>query len=83
MTVRKGIYWALQIIAIALALKFALWAYQDYMAGEEGQQQLKLLDIDKICKIVADTGQCNCRHRRTNETLNLAHEECLSRARTP
>jgi len=78
---RKGIYWALQIIAFALAVKFAIWVYQDYMTGEKGQQQLKLLDIDKICKIVADTGSCNCRHRRTNERLNLPHKECLSRAR--
>ena len=82
-TVRKGFNWALQIIAIALAIKFGLWAYQSYRAGNQGHQQLEVLDVDKLCKMDADTRQCICRHRRTNKRISVPYEECVSRARTP
>ena len=80
MTVRKGIYWALRIIAIALTIKFALWAYQSYKAGDQGYQQPDVFDLDKLCKMDADSGHCMCRNRRTNQRLTIPHEECVSRA---
>ena len=83
MTVRKGIYWALRIIALVLTIKLALWAYQIYRAGDQGRQQLEVLDIDKLCRMYADTGQCFCRHRWTNERISMPYEECVSLARRP
>jgi hypothetical protein len=76
---RKGIYWAIWIIAAVLAYKAAMWAYQGYQAGEKAQQQ-QILDIDKLCSVTADTGQCVCRHRQTNQRLSVPYEECVSRA---
>ena len=83
MTMRKGLYWALQIIVLALVAKAGLWAYQNYRADDRGQQQQEVLDVDKHCLLDADTGFCVCRHRWTNERLDLPHEECMERARQP
>ena len=76
---RKGISLALWIIAAVLAYKAAMWAYQDYQASGQVQQQ-QVLDVDKICNVTADTGQCVCRHRQTNQRLSIPYEECRSRA---
>jgi hypothetical protein len=76
---RKGIFWVIWIIAAVLAYKAAMWAYQGYKAGEKAQQQ-QILDIDKLCSVTADTGQCVCRHRQTNQRLSIPYEECISRA---
>ena len=80
--VRKGIYLAIWIVVVALMYKPVLRAYHDYKAGDQGQEQLDVLDIDKLCRVYADTGQCLCRHSRTNERLSIPHEECSSLART-
>ena len=77
--IRKGISLALWIIAAVLVYKAAMWAYQGYQAGGQVQQQ-QVLDVDKICNMTADTGQCVCRHRRTEERLSIPYEECRSRA---
>lgn len=81
MNMRKGLYLALQIIVLALVAKAGLWAYQNYRADDRGQQQQGVLDIDKLCLLDADTAFCVCRHRWTNERLDLPHEECVERAR--
>jgi hypothetical protein len=83
MTVKKGFYWALQIIALALVVKVGLWAYEYFRPDGEPNQQQEVLDIDKRCLTDADTGFCVCRHRWTNERLDLPHEECLERSRQP
>jgi hypothetical protein len=80
MLVRKVIYWALWIIVAAFAYKAALWAYQGYKAGEQAQQQEELLDVDKICRVIPDTGQCVCRHRETDQRLFIPYDECVTRA---
>ena len=67
------------IIVVVLAYKAAMWAYQGYQAGGQVQQQ-KVLDVDKICNVTADTGQCVCRHRQTNQRLSIPYEECRSQA---
>ena len=82
-TVRKAIYWAVQIIVIALAIKLAMWAYQNVTQGDQVHQQQEVFDIDKLCKMDADTGRCMCRHRRTKERLSIPHEECVSLAGRP
>ena len=79
--VRKGIYLAIWIVVVALMYKPVLRAYHDYKAGDQGQEQLDVLDIDKLCRVYADTGQCLCRHGRTHERLSIPYEECVSLAR--
>ena len=76
---RKGLSLALWIIVAVLAYKAAMWAYQGYQAGGQVQQQ-QVLDVDKICNVTADTGQCVCRHRKTNHRISIPYEECRSRA---
>jgi len=76
---RKGISLVLWIIAAVLAYKATMWAYQGYQAGGQVQQQ-QVLDVEKICNITADTGQCVCRHRQTNQRISIPYEECVSRA---
>jgi TRAP-type uncharacterized transport system substrate-binding protein len=78
--IRKGIYWALWIIVAALAYKAAMWAYQGYKAGEQANQQQEILEIDKLCSVTPDTGQCVCRHRQTNRMISVTYDECVSRA---
>ena len=82
MTVRKGIVWAIEIILLALLIKAGMWAYQHYGAGGKAQRQ-EVLDVDKDCKVIPDTGQCFCRHRWTNERLTVPYRECVSLARRP
>ena len=77
--IRKGISWVMWIIVAVLAYKAAMWAYQGYQAGGQVQQQ-EVLDVDKICNVTADTGQCVCRHRQTNQIISIPYEECRSRA---
>ena len=77
---RKAIYWALWIIVAAFTYKAALWVYQGYKAGEQPQQQEELLDVDKICRVIPDTGQCVCRHRETDQRLFIPYDECVTRA---
>ena len=48
--VRKGIFLAFLIIAAALMYKPVLRAYHGYTAGDQGQEQLEVLDIDKLCR---------------------------------
>ena len=62
------------------AYKTALWVYQGYKAGEQPQQQEELLDVDKICRVIPDTGQCVCRHRETDQRLFIPYNECVTRA---
>lgn len=73
------------IIVALLAYKVAVWAFEEFQLRERfdqrsGQQE-DIPDSDKICKMIADTGQCICRHRKTNDRLSLPYEECVSRAR--
>lgn len=75
----KVISWVMWIIVAVLAYKAAMWAYQGYQAGGQVQQQ-EVLDVDKICNVTPDTGQCVCRHRKTNHTISIPYEECRSRA---
>ena len=79
--VRKGIYLAIWIVVVALMYKPILRAYHGYTASDQGQEQLEVLDIDKLCRVYADTGQCLCRHSRTHERLSIPYEECVSLAR--
>ena len=78
MTLKKVVSWALQIVALVLAVKFALWAYEGLKPDGPSQPQQEVLDIDKKCLMDADTGFCVCRHRWTNERLDVSRDECVS-----
>jgi len=80
---RNVLGWIVNIIVLALIIRIRWWAYQEFASGDEAQQQQELLDYDKDCRIIADTGQCICRHRRNNELLLLHYEECVSIAKKP
>jgi hypothetical protein len=81
MTVRDVIRWLIWIFVLALAIKFAWSFYQSYRSQEnQTAQQQEVPDIDKECKVIPDTGQCFCRHRRTNERLKVPYRECVALA---
>lgn len=73
------------IIIALLAYKVALWAFEEFQSRQQftkqSTQKKEVLDTDKVCKVIADTGQCVCRHRKTNDRLALPYDECVSRAR--
>ena len=81
MIMRKGLRWLSVIIVVLLTYKFAIWTYEKIQSERSGSQQQQVLDIDKRCKIVADTNQCICRHRRTNKILSVPYSECRTLAR--
>lgn len=74
-------FWLVRLVVVVAAIKALLWGWDQYQhAG--GSAEDEVLDSDKVCRIVsADTQQCLCRHRLTNELLDLTYEECLSLAR--
>lgn len=78
---KKGIYWAVRIIALALAIKAGMWAFENLKPDRREQPEEAVLDIDKDCSVIADTGQCFCRHRRTERRLTVPYQECVSLSR--
>lgn len=79
---QKAIRLVVWLVAAFLAYKAGTWGYgalQEYRGGESKQQQI--LDIDKLCWMEADTEQCFCRHRVTNERLDVPYRECVERVR--
>ena len=83
MSLRKVVLWILRIFILALAIKFAWWAYQNYRPDGRADSPPEVLDVDKECRITPDTGQCFCRHRWTNERLSVPYNECVALARRP
>lgn len=80
---RKVMRWVVFVVALVLAYKVAMWAMEEFrlfQANDRNPQQ-EVLDVDKVCWMEADTQQCWCRHRTTNERLSIRYEECVSRAR--
>ena len=83
MTLRNVAVWMFRIILIVLAIRFAWWAYQNYRPDAPAARQPEVPDIDKECRVIADTGQCICRHRWTNERLKVPYKECVALSRRP
>lgn len=83
MTVRNVAVWMFRIILVVLAIRFAWWAYQNYWPAATADRPPEILDVDKECRVIADTGQCFCRHRWTNERLKVPYRECVALARRP
>jgi len=78
--VRKGIYWIMQLVILAVVIKVLLWVWQAYEARGSGGEPQQVLDVDKVCSIVADTGQCFCHHRSTQQRLSIPYRECMALA---
>ena len=79
---QKAIRFVGWLVAAFLAYQAGTWGYEvfkDYRAG--GEEQRQVLDMDKMCWMEADTQQCYCRHRQTNERLDVPYRECVERVR--
>jgi hypothetical protein len=77
---RKIIRLLVWVIVAFFIYKAAIWAYGTYQAKNRAPSQQQVLDIDKNCEVIADTGQCKCRHRKTNERLSVPYSKCVSLA---
>ena len=72
------------LLLLAALVAAAWWAWQAFIApGRAVATPTEVLDIDKRCRVFADSGQCVCRHRRTGERLSVPYDECVERARNP
>ena len=81
---RKMFYGLLNLLVLAALAWGAWWAWQTYSAPEPtAAGPANVLDIDKKCRVFADSGQCMCRHRRTDERLSVPYDECVELARKP
>jgi len=75
----RGLFRLLVLAALAWA---AWWAWQAWGgAWRAAEAPAAVLDIDKECRIFADTEQCMCRHARTGERLSVPYDECRQLAR--
>ena len=79
---RKLFYGLFNLLVLAALAWAAWWAWQNYSTpGPAAARSADVLDIDKRCWVIADTGQCICRHRRTDERLSVPYDECVELAR--
>jgi len=78
--VKKGFYWLVRLVVLAVVIKLGLWAWQFYQPGDKGEQQAQVLDVDKVCSVIADTGQCFCHHWQTQRRLSVPYGECMALA---
>jgi len=78
--VRKGLYWVAQLVVLAIVIKALLWLWQAYEARDLSSQSQEVLDVDKVCSVIADTGQCFCHHRQTDQRLTVPYRECIALA---
>ena len=69
------------IIVFFLVYKGLMWAYGEFGGGKHSASQQQVLDIDKDCRMDADSGSCICRHRQTGERLKIEYNECVSLVR--
>lgn len=80
---RNLISLALKIIAVVVLVKLGMWLYEGYQADKPRKPTQNVLDIDRDCRIIAaDTGQCVCRHRHSNEVLATPYDKCVALARS-
>jgi hypothetical protein len=78
-TMISGFFNLLVLAAVAWG---AWWAWQTFSgSGRGAAAPAEVLDIDKQCRVFADSGQCVCRHKRTEEHLSVPYDECVTLAR--
>ena len=72
------------LLVLAALAWAAWWAWQTFTAADRAPATpTEVLDIDKQCRVFADSGQCVCRHWRTDERLSVPYDECVRLARRP
>jgi len=76
---RKFMNTVMLIAIVAVTVALAWWAYQGITMDDPVSRQETVTDADIVCMQVADTGQCMCRHRDTNDLLDVGYDECVSR----
>jgi len=80
--VKKGLYWVVRLALLAAGIKVLIWAWDAHEARDAVRPQ-QVLDVDKVCSVIADTGQCFCHHRQTQQRLSVPYQECRSLAGRP
>jgi len=65
---------------LAVVIKVLLWAWQAHEARNTARQPQQVNDVDKVCWVIPDTGQCFCHHRQTQQRLSIPYPECRSLA---
>lgn len=79
---RKAFLGVLNLLMLAGLAWAVWWAWQNFSgSGAAADAPAQVLDIDKKCFVFADSGQCVCRHRRTDERLSVPYDECVALAR--
>ena len=79
---RKLIQGFFNLLVFAALAGAAWWSWQTFSdRGRTTAAPAAVLDIDKQCHVFADSGQCVCRHRRTDEPLSVPYDECVELAR--
>lgn len=79
---RKLVQFLFNVALLAALAWGAWWAWQAFSGGgRSAAASGQVLDIDKQCRVAADTGQCLCRHARTGERLQVPYDECVALSR--
>jgi TRAP-type C4-dicarboxylate transport system permease small subunit len=78
--VRKLISGLFQILVLAAVAWGVWWGWQAFSSTGR-TTSAKVLDIDKQCRVFADSGQCICHHRQTEQPLSVPYDECVALAR--
>jgi hypothetical protein len=76
---RKFMNFAMLILIVVVTVNLALWAYRGLTKDDTVLKQETVMDADIVCLKVADTGQCMCRHRETNQRIDVGYSDCVSR----
>ena len=77
---RKLISGLFQILVLAAVAWGVWWGWQAFSSTGR-TPPAKVLDIDKQCRVFADSGQCICHHRQTEQPLSVPYDECVVLAR--
>jgi len=78
---RKLVSGLFQILVLAAVVWGAWWAWQNFSGAGRTSAAADVLDIDKQCRVFADSGQCICHHRQTEQPLSVPYDECVALAR--
>lgn len=76
---RKALNLVSLLVIVLVTFKLTMWAYHGLTETEPQLSKQEIMDADTVCMQVADTGQCMCRHRDTNDLLDVGYDECVRR----
>ncbi len=79
--IKPIVTWLVRIVVLVVLVKVVLWSWDGFIKSGQVKHE-EVIDSDKVCRIVSvDTGQCICRHRLTNEMLDITREACHALAK--